>query len=65
LFSAAIEKKDRVYFLPTIIAFARNHHNAWAIFALNFLLAWTVIGWIAALVWSLTAVRSLSSTAST
>ncbi|MGA2777206.1 MAG: superinfection immunity protein [Steroidobacteraceae bacterium] len=53
------------YFLPTIIAFARNHHNAWAIFALNFLLAWTVIGWIAALVWSLTAVRSLSSTAST
>jgi len=53
------------YFLPTIIAFARNHHNAWAIFALNFLLAWTVIGWIASLVWSLTAVRSLSSTAST
>ncbi len=52
-----------LYHLPTIIAFARNHHNAWAVCALNFFLGWTVIGWIAALIWSLTAVRSLSSAA--
>jgi T4 superinfection immunity protein len=51
------------YFLPTIIAFARNHHNAWAICALNGFLGWTVIGWISALVWSLTAVRPLSPAA--
>ncbi|HMD74371.1 MAG TPA: superinfection immunity protein [Steroidobacteraceae bacterium] len=51
------------YFLPTIIAFSRNHHNACAICALNSILGWTVIGWIAALVWSLTAVRPISRAA--
>jgi hypothetical protein len=40
------------YFLPTIIA----HHkrNAGAIFVLNLLTGWTVIGWIVAFVWALT-----------
>jgi len=42
-----------LYFLPTIIGFRKS--NAGAIFALNLLLGWTVIGWIVALVWSLTA----------
>jgi ABC-type transport system involved in cytochrome c biogenesis permease component len=42
-------------FLPTFIALARHHHNSLAIFALNLLLGWTGIGWIAALIWSLTA----------
>ena len=45
------------YFAPTIVAGLRKHHNAMAIGALNLLLGWTVIGWIAALVWALTAVR--------
>lgn len=45
------------YFLPTIIAAARGHHNGGAVFALNLLLGWTVLGWIAALVWAVTAVR--------
>ncbi len=44
-------------FLPSIIAFRRNHHNRIAILALNVLLGWTGLGWIAALVWSLTAVE--------
>lgn len=43
------------YFLPTLIAGIRNHHNAGAILALNLLLGWTFIGWAAALVWSFTA----------
>ncbi len=43
-----------LYFAPSVIAFARSHHNKWAIFALNLLLGWTVLGWIGALVWSLT-----------
>jgi Superinfection immunity protein len=45
-----------IYFLPTIIAVARQHHNALAIFLLNLLLGWTVLGWVGSLVWSATAV---------
>lgn len=41
-------------FSPSIVAFARHHRNAWWIFALNLLTGWTVIGWFAALAWSLT-----------
>ena len=44
-----------MYFLPAIIAAARQHRQTLAIFALNLLLGWSVIGWIIALVWSLTA----------
>ncbi len=46
LFSLAL------YFLPTIIAIARKHPNALAIFLLDFFLGWTFIGWVVALVWS-------------
>jgi len=42
-----------LYFLPSIIAFAKEKKNAWAIFALN-LFGITVICWIVALIWSLT-----------
>jgi hypothetical protein len=42
------------YFLPTIIATLRNHRNAGAIVAVNVLLGWTFIGWVVALVWSMT-----------
>jgi len=41
-----------LYFLPTIIGFRKR--NAGAIFALNLLLGWTVIGWVVALIWALT-----------
>ena len=53
LFSAAFVLA--LYFLPTIVAWRRNHKNAGAIFALNLLTGWTAIGWVAAIVWSLTA----------
>ena len=46
------------YLVPTIIAMGRSHHNRWAIGALNLLLGWTALGWIAAFVWSLTSVRT-------
>jgi hypothetical protein len=42
------------YFLPTIVAVARGHHNAFAILLLNLLLGWTGLGWIFALVWAVT-----------
>jgi hypothetical protein len=46
-----------LYFLPAIVASRRKHHNSGAIFALNLLLGWTVLGWIVALVWACTAVN--------
>jgi hypothetical protein len=42
-----------LYFLPTIIGWHKR--NAGAIFVLNLLLGWTLVGWIIALVWALTA----------
>jgi hypothetical protein len=41
------------YFVPTIVAAARQRPNTGAIFALNLLLGWTFVGWIVALVWAL------------
>ncbi|MEN0652416.1 MULTISPECIES: type VI secretion system-associated protein TagO [Hyphobacterium] len=46
-----------LYLLPAIVASARRHHNAGAIFLLNLLLGWTFLGWVIALVWSATATR--------
>jgi hypothetical protein len=43
-----------IYFIPTIIAVARHHKNALAIFLINFLLGWSFVGWVVALIWSVT-----------
>ena len=43
-----------VYFLPLIVAINRGNEHRTGIGVLNLLLGWTVIGWIAALVWSTT-----------
>ena len=40
------------YFLPAIIAGARHKRNIAAIFAVNLIFGWTVIGWFVALIWS-------------
>lgn len=45
------------YFLPTTIAQTRKHQNLKSIFVLNLLLGWTVIGWVVALIWSVSATR--------
>jgi hypothetical protein len=45
------------YFLPTIIAVARKKTNVAAIVLVNFLLGWTVVGWIIALVWAVSTER--------
>jgi len=45
-----------LYFVPAIIARSRHHQSGAAIAVLNLLLGWTVIGWIGALVWSLSGV---------
>ena len=41
-----------VYFMPSIIAFARSKRDLVSILLLNFFLGWTLIGWIVALVWA-------------
>lgn len=42
------------YFIPWIIASGRSHPNTVAIFVLNLFLGWSLIGWVAALIWSFT-----------
>jgi len=42
-----------LYFLPSIVAFARGKRDAVSILILNFFLGWTAIGWVIALVWAL------------
>ena len=40
--------------MPTIVALARHHRQSVAIFLVNFMLGWTLIGWIGSLIWSFT-----------
>jgi hypothetical protein len=46
-----------IYLAPLIVAVVRDHHRLPWIGLLNFAAGWTVVGWIGALVWSVTAVR--------
>ena len=42
-----------LYFLPTIIAMCRSHHQDGPILVVNLFLGWTIIGWVVALAMSL------------
>lgn len=42
------------YFIPVMVAGGRKHKALGAIFALNLFLGWSLLGWVAALVWALT-----------
>ena len=48
-----------IYLLPTLIAFYRHANSVWPIAVLNLLLGWTLLGGVAALVWSLTAIKDV------
>jgi hypothetical protein len=41
-----------LYFMPSALAFARGHSRRNAIFLLNLLPGWTVIGWIVGLIYA-------------
>lgn len=43
-----------VYFLPSLIALVRNHHNKIALIVTNLLLGWTGVVWLVTLIWSFT-----------
>lgn len=49
------------YFLPTLIAASRNHHQWGTIFVVNIFFGWTFVGWVVALAWSVSASRNRSS----
>jgi hypothetical protein len=40
-----------IYWMPTIVALARQSNSRGGIAALNFFFGWTVLGWIVAMVW--------------
>jgi hypothetical protein len=44
-----------IYFLPAIVALNRQHKNAIPILIVNLFLGWTLLGWVIALSWALTA----------
>ena len=46
-----------IYLAPSIVAVVRGHHRWPWIGLLNFAAGWTVVGWIGALVWSVTTIR--------
>lgn len=39
-------------FLPTFIAYRRGHPNRVPILLVNLFLGWTLVGWVASLVWA-------------
>ena len=55
--STALGSMLGLYMAPLIIATVRDHDRLPWIGVLNFAAGWTVVGWIGALVWSVTAVR--------
>jgi hypothetical protein len=46
-----------IYIAPLVIAMVRDHHRLPWIGLFNLAAGWTIAGWIAALVWSVTAIR--------
>jgi Superinfection immunity protein len=42
-----------LYFIPALLSRQHSHRNVHTIFAVNLLLGWTLVGWVAALVWAL------------
>lgn len=46
-----------IYFLPTIVALFRHHHQWGAITVINLFFGWTFVGWVLSLAWSMSAAR--------
>ena len=53
-FSLGVVILGVIYFTPAIIASVRRHPNTTAVFVVDLLLGWTIVGWIVALIWSFT-----------
>jgi putative effector of murein hydrolase LrgA (UPF0299 family) len=51
-----------IYFIPAITAVMLKNRQAAAIFALNSLLGWTLVGWCVALIWAFIVTNPKEST---
>jgi len=47
-----------LYFAPTFVAAKRKHPNGTPIALLNIFLGWTFVGWLVALIWSASAIKT-------
>lgn len=47
------------YFLPSIIAFKRDHHAKIGILIINTIIGWTIIAWVVTLIWAYSTKRSV------
>ena len=47
------------YFVPTVVAKYRDKKNTEAIFLVNLIFGWSMLGWIAALTWALYAEKQM------
>jgi len=52
LILAVIAAMLAAYIAPSLLAFRRNHPRRVAISLVNVFLGWSVVGWIAALIWA-------------
>ena len=50
-----------LYILPGLVASMREHRQMLAIWMLNILLGWTLLGWVAAMVWACTTSRETAA----
>jgi len=46
-----------IYFIPGLVGSSTKHGDG--IFLLNLLLGWTILGWIAALIWAVSAEKKI------
>lgn len=47
-----------LYFIPALVAAVRGHHQTIPIGILNLFFGWTLVGWVAALIWAVSALPS-------
>ena len=45
-----------IYFFPYLVATSRNHPQDASILVLNLFLGWTLLGWVVALIWAVSAI---------
>jgi hypothetical protein len=43
-----------LYWAPSVVAVLREHPRAGTLFLVNFCFGWTIIGWVACMVWAWT-----------
>lgn len=59
LYGGALFLAALIYFVPSIIVVFRSTRHTAGIVLLNVFLGWTLLGWVGALIWAVTAPRPL------